>query len=73
MRIDLYVYDSDGRLKPIDIDCPLETVPRIGETVSIGTRQARAKVQEIEYLIPTQGEEVLVGVILDRTPGGAGS
>ena len=69
MQVNLYVYDGD-RLKPIRTECVLDVIPRIGETVSLGTRQSQAKVQDVEYLLPSgRDEEILVGVILDREPG----
>ena len=71
MQIDLYVYDAEGKLQPIVRDCPLPVVPRIGETISMGTRKSRARVKDVEYLLTEDQEEVLVGVILDGIPPGA--
>ena len=71
MQIDLYVYDGDRKLQPIIRDCSLPVVPRIGESISIGTRKSPAQVKEIEYLLTDGEDEVLVGVILDAVPGGA--
>lgn len=68
MQVNLYYSDKTGKLHPIEADCDLPLIPRIGETVSIGNRQARAKVIDIEYLIPRDHTEVLVGIILDRAP-----
>ena len=70
MQIDLYVYDAAGKLQPIVRECPLPIVPRIGETISFGTRSSRAKVADVEYLLTSAEDEVLVGVILDSVPMG---
>jgi hypothetical protein len=71
MQIDLYVYDADGKLQPLRRDCSLPVVPRIGETISLGTRKSRAKVMDVEYLLTPDEAEVLIGVILDSVPAGA--
>ena len=68
VRIDLYIYDEQGRLQPLKVSRDLSVIPRVGETISLGSRQKRARVQDVEYLIPDDGRDVLVGVILDQDP-----
>lgn len=71
MQIDLYVYDASGKLQPIMRKCPLPVVPRIGETISLETRSSRAKVADVEYLLTSKEDEVLVGIVLESLPAGA--
>ena len=69
MQVNLYVYDGQGKLQPIETECDWPVIPRVGETVSIGNRRAHAKVIEVEYLLPADSPDMLVAVILDHHPG----
>ena len=70
MKINLAVEDESGRLQPIDNGDELDTIPRIGERICFGNRRVYAEVVRVEYLLPMDGGDPLVAVILDRMPAG---
>jgi hypothetical protein len=70
VQVNLYVQNVDGKLDPLKTDCDLPTIPRIGEAVSIGDRRTRARVKDVEYLLPHDSTEILVAIILEHEPSG---